>query len=172
MAAQTVAAVFHGVAPGTPIDVTNQTLRMKRSDDDTQDALSPVPIPSSGFEYSWRKSFKLFFTTAPDNAVSNLRFFSDGGSLGVGRSLLFGRSSSYVQASAADQSGGIGSTDVSQITAASPEVIQAGDVVISTDSFPTDGNQDFVMLQLRNDSTAIAGDASAEVTCSYRYDET
>jgi len=166
--------IFHGAAPGLGSDVTLQTVRFKQADDDVQDALSPVPVPLEGYAYSWRKSFKLVATTAPDNRISNLRFFSDGASLGTGRTVLFGRSSSYVQASAGDQAGGISSTDVDLLTSSSPETIQGGTVMDSGDAYPYDGGaaQDYVMLQLRHDVNVVAGDAAAAKTLTYRFDET
>ena len=111
--------------------------------------------------------------TAPDNRISNVRIFSLQESLGVGREIFFGRSSSYVQASAGDLAGAIGSTNLDAFTATSPEVIQAGDVFLAGDAFPFDGGarQDFWMFQLQHDVTAIAGDAAASKTLVCRYDE-
>lgn len=173
MAAATELRIHHGAAPGLGVDATGLTLRMKRADDDIQDDQNPVPIPDDGVEFSWRKSIKLAATTAPDNRISNLRIFSLGESLGVGREIFFGRSSSYVQASAGDQAGAIGSTNFDAFTATAPEVIQAGDVLLSSDVFPFDGGarQDFWMFQLRHDITAIEGDAAASKTLVARYDE-
>ena len=174
MPAVTQVRVLHGASPGLGTDATNLTLRMKQADDDTQDATAPIPVPSSGKAYSWRKTFLFVANTAPDNAISNLRFFSDGASLGTGRKIMFARSSSYVQATATDAAATIGSTDVSTLTASSPETIQAGNLVLSTDSFPSSGGslQEFVMLQLEVGTTATAGNSSAAMTLSYRYDET
>lgn len=174
MAATTEVRVSHGAAPGLGTDVTSQTLRMKRADDDLQNDASSVPIPATGVALSWRKSLKIVATTAPDNRIKNLRFFTLGESLGTGRTIFFARTGSYVQASAADQVGAIGSTDVDSLTPTTPEVIQLGDVILSTDSFPTDGGarQDYAMLQLQNDTTALSGDAAASKTLIYEYDET
>lgn len=173
MAATVEARIHHGAAPGLGTDVTNQTIRFKRADDDVQDSVAPVPVPDAGFAYSWRKSLRLVIVTAPDNRVENLRFFTDGASLGVGREVFFARSSSYVQATAGDEGGAIGSTNVDSLTSSSPEVLQAGTLASSGDIFPTAGTgQDFVMLQLRNATAALAGDAAAAKTLFYRYDET
>lgn len=173
MAAEVEIRVFHGASPGLGADVTGDTLRFKRADDDAQDALTPVAIPTSGYGYSWRKSFKLVVTALPDTQVGNLRFFSGGESLGAGRAILFARSSSYVQASIADEDGPIGGTDVDDLTAGAPEVIQAATVVDSGDTAPTDGGalQDYVMLQMRLDATALAGAAAAAKSLTYRFDE-
>lgn len=176
MVSQTEARVFHGAAPGLGVDITGQTLRFKRADDDLQDANNPIPVPAAGVEHSWRKSFKLIMVTAPDNAISNLRFFSDPGSLGTGRTVLFARSVAYTQASAADEGTPISAVDVQTKTAASPEVIEPGELANSGDVFPTDagaaGQQDFVELQLAQDSTATVGNSAAAMTLRLRYDET
>ena len=174
MTATTEVRVLHGAAPGLGTNATALTLRFKQSDDDTQDALAPIPVPSAGKAYSYRKSFLFVATTAPDNVISNLRFFSDGTSLGTGRKVLFARSSSYVQASATDVTASVGSTDVTTLTATSPETIQAGNLILSTDSFPTAGAalQEYVMLQLEASTSATAGNSSSAMTLSYRYDET
>lgn len=165
--------VFHGASPGLGADVTGDTLRFKRADNDTQDAVDPVPIPASGDAYSWRKVVKLVATTAPSNRLANLRFFSGGESLGTGRTVLFSRTGSYVQPSIADQDGPIGGTDVDDLTSGAPEVIQAGTFISSGDSFPYDGGalQDYVNLQMKLASNALAGAAAAAKTLTYRYDE-
>ena len=157
------------------MDVTAQTLRLKRSDDDVQDAAFPVPIPAAGLEYSWRKSLRLIVVSAPDNEISNLRFYSDGGSVGTGRRVLFNRDPAYTQASAADEGTPIGATDVSTIVQASPEVIEPGVLCDSGDAYPlaegAAGQQDYVELQLEVGPTATVGAGSA-MTLRYRYNET
>ena len=173
MAATTGLRVYHGSNPGLGVDATGLTLRFKQADDDQQDDQNPVPIPQEGVAFSWRKSLKLAATTAPDNRISNVRIFSLQESLGVGREVFFGRSSSYVQATAGDEAGAIGSTNMDTFTATAPEVIQAGDVLLSSDTYPFDGGarQDFWMFQLQHAITAIAGDAAAAKTLVCRYDE-
>lgn len=173
MVASVELRVFHGAAPVLGADVTGDTLRFKRADNDTQDAVDPVPIPDEGYAYSWRKVFKLVCTAAPDNRLANLRFFSGGESLGAGRAILFARTGSYVQPSVADEDGPIGGTDVDDLTSGAPEVIQAGTFVASGDTVPTDGGalQDYVNLQMRLGSTALAGAAAAAKRLTYRYDE-
>lgn len=173
MAATTELRVHHGSSPGLGTDVTGQTLRFKQADDDVQNDQNPVPIPDEGVAFSWRKSLKLAATVAPDNRINNLRIFTLGESLGVGREVFFARSSAYVQATAGDQAGAIGSTNLDLFTPTSPEVIQAGDVILASDPMPFDGGvrQDFSMFQLRHDVTAIAGDAAAAKTLVVRFDE-
>ena len=175
MVATVEARVLHGVTPALGVDVTGTTLRFKQADNDVADASNPVPIPAAGFNYSWRKSFLLVVVTAPDNQISNLRFFADPGSLGTGRRSLFASAASYTQASAADASTPISAVDVTTKTAASPEVLQAGELVNDTDTFPTSagtsGSQNVVELQLEVGPTATAGNGPGALTLRYRYDE-
>jgi hypothetical protein len=172
MAAAVECRVLHGAAPGLGTDVTSTTLRLKQSDDDLLNALFPVPIPGVGVNYSWRKTFLLVVTSSPDNAISNLRFFSDGGSLGVGRTILFNRAASYTQATAADETSPISAVDATSKTASSPESLVPGQWVIDTDPVPTAGTgQDHVELQLAVDPTALVGDSAAAIVFRYRYNE-
>ncbi len=172
MAATVEVRVLHGAAPALGLDATGQTLRLKRSDDDLQNAQFPVPIPTAGVEHSWRKTFLLVVTAPPDNAISNVRFFTDGGSLGVGRRLLFNRDAAYTQASAADESTPIGAVEATTLTDVAPEVLVPGQLVSDTDPVPTAGaGQDHVELQLEVDPTAQVGNAAAAVVCRFRYNE-
>ena len=175
MAAQTEVRVFHGGAPGLGVDVTGQTLRFKRADNDAQDSANLVPVPAAGLAYSWRKSFKLVMLTAPDNEISDLRFFADAGSLGTGRRILFARSAAYNQATAADETVPISAVDVTTKTSGSPESIQPGVLATNSDTFPTAagtaGSQDHVELQVEQGPTATVGNAAAAMTVRYRYTE-
>lgn len=175
MAATVEVRIHHGAAPGLGVDATGATLRLKRADSDAQDAAFPVPIPAAGLEYSWRKSFRLVILTAPDNEISNLRFFSDGGSAGVGRRILYARSTPYVQASAADEAVAISAVDVTTLLVGAPEVLEPGVLCDDTDVYPlaegAAGQQDYSQLQLETGPTAVAG-TGGSVVCRLRYNET
>lgn len=173
MAADTQFAVFHGAAPGVPTDVTNQTIRFKRADDDGIDASSPVPVPSSGFNYSWRKNCKLRVDdlgSGPDNVISNLRFYSEGQSFGTDKALLVAVAAAYTQASAADESAAIaGAVDVDSYTSAAPLVVNGGTVFSAAEV--GDGSQNFVVLQARLGPAAGGGNVAEAKGLVYRYDE-
>ena len=174
MAATTTVRSFHGSGPSNA-DVTSTEIRFKRADNDTVDALNPVPIPTSGFNYSWRKHTKLRIDTAPANQITNLRWFSSGTALGTGITHLAVNSSSYTQGSSSDESAAIPSgVDSSTYTSGSPLTITAGQVAASGDTFPTfagsSGSQDYMVQQMKVDTTAAAG-ASGARTFTYRYDE-
>lgn len=170
MAATTEIHVFHGAGP-TNTDITNTEIRFKRADNDTVDALNPVPIPVSGTNYSQRKHTKLRAVTAPANQITNLRFFSSGTALGTGITHLVAAASSYTQASSGDETVPIsGGTDSVAYTSGAPLVVNAGVVAQSTDTFPTFGTQDFLVQQMAVGTTASAGTSGAR-TFTYRYDE-
>jgi len=172
MPASVEVRVLHGAAPGLGVDATSQTLRLKQSDDDVQNAQFPVPIPAAGTNYSWRKTFLLVVTSPPDNAISNLRFFSDGGSLGAGRLVLFGRDPAYTQATAADETAAVSAVDATVLTSVAPEVLVPGQLVSDLDPVPTKGTgQDHVELQLAIDPTATVGNSAAAIVFRYRYNE-
>lgn len=129
-----------------------------------------IPVPTSGTNYSWRKSFKLNVTATPVGSVANLRFFSDAVSWGTGITALAKVSASYVQGSSSDNSTPISSaTDVTTYTSASPLTVNAGTVL----SNPSTGygTQDYVVMQVAGVSTVVAGTTSAR-TLTYRVDET
>lgn len=170
MASTTEIHVFHGAGPSNS-DITNTEIRFKRADNDTVDALNPVPIPTSGTNYSQRKHTKLRIVTAPANQITNLRFFSSGTALGTGITHLVAAAAAYTQASTADETAAIpGGTDSASYTSAAPLVVNSGIVAQSTDSFPTFGTQDFLVQQMAVGTTASAGTSGAR-TFTYRYDE-
>lgn len=173
MSATIEVRVLHGGAPALGSDITDQTARFKLADDDAQDANDPVDKPAAGVTFAWRKSFLLVCTQLPDNALRNLRFFSDGASIGTGQRVLFATSTSYIQATSADESVPISAVDVDVLTSSNPAVIQAGQFVDGfTDVAPTSGGalQDHVMLQLEVASNAVGGDGGSK-TLTYRYEE-
>lgn len=170
MVAVVESSVYHGVSPGAPTNISGATVRFKRSDDDAVDALNPIPIPSAGFNYSWRKSFKLRApTTGPDNQINNLRFFSETQVLGTDRIILILQDPTYTQGSLGDESAAISAVDVDSFTLGSPKIINAGQVfgVLETG----DGTQDFVVLQARVGPAAVAGNGDNAKGLVYRYDE-
>lgn len=173
MASTTRVVVFHGSSPTTSI-ITNTHIRFKRADDDTVNTANPIPIPTNSINYSWRKHTKLEFVTAPPEEITNLRWLSDGTTVGTGVQLVVTRTNTYVQGSVSDETaqvtGDDTTVDATTYTTSSPLVVNAGTVVTSTDTFPRLGNQKFVAQQMKVFTTALAGSTSAR-TYVCRYDE-
>lgn len=55
------------------------TIRFKLADNATVDAVNPITIPSTGQIYSYVKQIRADITAAPDNQISNMIYYSDGG---------------------------------------------------------------------------------------------
>lgn len=172
MAATTKIHEFIGSGP-TAVDITSLHIRFKRADNDDSaeqppDALNPVPIPTSGTNYSWRKHTKLYIQTTPANQISNLRYFSSGTALGTGivhQALL---NATYTQGSTSDETTSIGGTDTATYTSSSPLTVNSG-VVIANPSTGY-GTQNYLVQQMNIGTTASAG-TSGTRTLTYRYDE-
>ena len=58
MVADAQVHVFHGVSPGTPADITNTTIRFKRADNDTIDAIYAGTPEGSVIVTNWRATGK------------------------------------------------------------------------------------------------------------------
>jgi hypothetical protein len=170
MAATTYVHVFNGAGPSAT-DITSTEIRFKRADNNTVDALTPVPIPAASEVFSWRKSTKLYIATSPSAYIRNLRFFSSGTALGTGITHYVVASASYVQGSSSDETSKIGSgIDSTTYTSGSPLTINAGDVILTGGSIPGYGTQDYLVQQIGVASTASAG-VSGTRTYTLRYDE-
>lgn len=66
--------------PGAETNVDGQVpnLRWQTADDPLALLTNPIPRPTAGTNYSFWKSVYLQCTTAPDNAVNNVQFYTDG----------------------------------------------------------------------------------------------
>jgi len=170
MAATYRVDVFHTAGPTSGAWPAGGLLHRADTDPTTAGAATPVPVPAAGSNYSWRKSFKLNVTVTPSGAVTNLRWFSDGVSVGTGLVVLAKNTASYTLASSADETVALGSSvDATTLTSASPMTVNAGTVL----SNPSTGfgTQNYVEMQLQVGTTAGPG-VTALRTYSYRVDET
>ncbi len=160
---------FHG---STPVPNSNiSSIRFRRDDTDTQDYSSPIPIPSSGINYSWRKSIKANITISPSAQISNLRWYSDGIAWENGVVCYVCHYSNYIQASVSDNTTEISGSDLADstiYTSASPLVINSG-IVISNPNTGY-GTQDYLIMQLSVDSDAVQGVQSSH-SFFYTWDE-
>jgi hypothetical protein len=171
MAATYSVHVFTGSGP-TDTAHTNGW-RFHRADTNTSadGSTTYIPIPASGTNYSYRRTFKLKVDTTPVGAVANLRFFSDGSSWGTGITCYAKQKAAYTQATSADNTALFDGTavDVTTYTSGSPLTINSGNVL----SNPSTGygTQDYLVMQVGVGSTAAAGTTAAR-TLTYRVDET
>jgi len=182
MAASAQTFYYHGSSPGTASsDVTGLTVRHQLADRDTQDALYPIPYPSTGLSFGWRKSSIINFFTSPASNISNLRWFlSSTPPTGISFFARVQAAGVYVQASASDQNGISGFTDNStdqsnnnavNYTSASPLTVNSGTVITNPNTGV--GSQVFVETQLAVTTSYTGGPGpitSFQIT--YRYSET
>ncbi len=178
-------------APGTETDVDGlgaPNLRMKTADTFAIDSTNPVPIPSSGTNYSFWKQIYLFCDTAPDTQVDNIQFYTDGTTFGTGVTLnvalQFPTKTSASDAGYEVATGTVGTTGIEVITghASVTSVASAFDYTsgstlsgptISEDSSiinATGESSNYLVLQLAVVSTASPGNKTDE-TMTFQYDE-
>jgi hypothetical protein len=180
MSASSQTRYYHGSSPSPNPDCTGTTVRHKRADNDIQDSNNPIPVPSSGIAFGWRKSSKENFASSPAGSISNLRWFVASAFL---TGLYFGAwlNAVYTQGSdAGDDAGVTGFTDTtpnqttnnaSNYLAASPLTVNAGTVLSNPST--GEGSQSFVVTQMGVYSTYAAGPGPiTPVGVTYRYSET
>lgn len=169
MAATVQILSYHGSSPTTST-IANTDIRFKRADNDTLNALNPMQIPASGTNFSWRKHTKFVVLSAPDNEVSNLKFFVSA-SPTVGISHFLKLDPGYTPASSADEVGQIAGTINSAIyISTSPLTIAAGTFVTSTSLVPSTGAQNYLVHQIGVSASAAPGNQSTG-SYTYRWDE-
>lgn len=80
----------------TPTDKTSGTIRFQAIDTPNATNLNdPIPVPSSGQNYSFRKVLRLYLASGTFTQISNLRAYTDGvNSYGSGRKLWVNNPSS------------------------------------------------------------------------------
>jgi len=157
---------FHGTTP-TGVDVTGQTLRFKKADNDVQDSADPMPIPETGEEFSYVKQLRLKAITTPAAVIENIKVFSDGALdwTGCGCFLITG-GMAYLDPVAQADTGLTGWTDnFGSFTSANPLAVSGHIANPNVGYFG-----DYVRLQLRVTPTATPGLAPAE-SVTFRYDE-
>lgn len=79
--------------PGTSTDVDAlgpPSVRFKTNDNPTIDTVDPVPIPTSGTNYSYVKSLYFYCDVAPDTQIDNFKIYTDGGGFGTGITIYIG----------------------------------------------------------------------------------
>ena len=181
MAATIVIAQYTGAAPGASTDVTSASVEVGTSDEAL--TASAIPIPSSGSNHSYWSHFALVATAAADNAIDNLKFYTDGtNSLGTGVTALVSTASRYDRGTGTAGSSGevlilanhaslsgcpaTGATSDMFLYTSSCKMTIAGSIATGTGSI----GDFFVVSQLSVINTAGAGD-SPEETLTYEYDE-
>ena len=79
--------------PGTQQNVSAlgpPNLRFKTADDATIDSVNPIPIPTTGSNFSFWKQIYLEVTGGTFTQIDNVQFYTDGGGFGTGISTFVG----------------------------------------------------------------------------------
>ena len=164
---------YNGAGP-TACDITSASLKAGTSD---ELSASNTPVPTSGSNYTYWATTGLYCTAAADNALNNIKWYSDGtNSLGTGLMAVVTQASAYVQADGtAGSSGSVLSLANHSGACAAPvnfttytsgtKMSVSGSTDTTVGSF---GN--FLVVQVQVETTASAGN-SGEETFTWQYDE-
>lgn len=136
-----------------------------------------IPVPTSGSNYSYWVNTQLHATVAPDNSLTNVKFYTDGGNgLGTDITAIVSTASIYIGASGAAGSSGslltaanhaslTGATSNLFLYTSSCKLTVAGSIANTTGSFANRA-----VYQLIVASNASAGNTGAE-TMTWEWDE-
>lgn len=171
---------INGAAPGTFTTIT--TARFATMDSNNPGINNPIPIPTSGFNRSFRKAFALAFA-GTFTQINNVNIYTDGGDFGTGLLTLVGSFknnkgfplASYVIAPGqtgvngslltygSNLTGIYGSKSFFGYTSGAKKLV--GSMV-----FTAAGTSRWLPLQLQVGSNAVQGVLTAE-TITWTYDE-
>jgi hypothetical protein len=181
MAATVIIRRKTGAGP-TNTDITSANTRASASDNPyTTETTNPVPIPGAGTNYSFWVVTRLNCTVAPDTAINNIEWYTDGtSSLGTGVTLEVATANAYDQATGTvgttgDEltvaNYGNGTTDLDAEPADAFNYDSGSGLAVAGSTSGTGEFGDYVVYQFGVGSTASAGATTAE-TITWQYDET
>ena len=156
-----------GASPGSEAN-TNWDVGLINDDSNSTDTGSyPIPVPESGYSYSYESWLRLKCTAAPDNAVDNIKVWFTATAPATGVSLMIGTTTSY--ATPTNEGSSVATTNAT-------EYPDAGDALSvgtpqSYDQISAIGEySDYVVVQLRVGPTAGQGNLPVQIL-HVRYDE-
>jgi len=181
MAASVIINRLTGAGP-TTTDITSATNRMSTSDVVAPGTSDPIPIPGAGTNYSYWVTTRLeVITTAPDNGINNIKWYSDATGFGTGLTCMGDPATAYTQAAGGGHVQGttgdvLNSTNYTSLTSASGTDVTTytsgasksvtGSIGASLGEFG-----DRFVYQLGVGSTAGVGTMTAR-TFTWQFDET
>lgn len=173
----------------TNVNALNPNLRWKTNDNTTIDLIDPVPRPSTGINFSYWKSVYLQCITAPDNAVNNVQFYSDGTVYDTPNVVLYIGNETPTRTALLttgyDVATGVvgisgdemvaGHVDITGKTLVSDFIVSATKAISITEAGniinATGETTDYMIFQLNVIQTATAGNTGTE-SFTIQYDET
>jgi hypothetical protein len=181
-------------SPGTSNDLSagGTIIRWHTSDaGTTMDTSNPIPVPSSGTNFSYWQQWYMEMTVRPGaEVVNNLKFYTDGAGYGTGITLYVGDENPVHTAAATtgyDLATGTAGTSGDEMitvaakhtdlttetsafsyTSAAPRSMTIGEASSQMDAVAETGN--YIVMQLAVGTTATPATLTAE-TMTGRYDE-
>lgn len=152
------------------VDKTSGTVRFKDADNATVDANNPLVIGGATV-YSYTKKLRAYMEAPPNTQVSNLRWYSDGGSA-WGAEVALNVKNLGVTWGDNYKTAMTGGANFFGYTASSPAPLD-GDAADAGPFVPADDNTyigDLIELQMSITSAATQGTLAAE-SCTLAYDE-
>lgn len=140
------------------------TIRFKNADNATVDANNPMVIPTAGVDYSYDKWTRFKVTVAPDNNISNLKFYTDGAN-GLGTGVLLYAKAVTTYSTPAEATTTTGYTNAFTYTSGAALSMGAGPYT------GTGEKGDHAVLMMTVGTSATQGNTNNE-TVTYSYDET
>ncbi len=155
---------------GSPSLTTITNLRNNTDDTANPGLINPLVKPVSGTNYGFWKTVYLNAVTTPQNAINNVKLYSNGSLGWTGVTLNVGYSATYNQATGTvgitGNASGVATVDVQTYTSGSPLSV-AGSI-----ANPNTGKiSDYVVFQAAISTSAVAGNLPAG-TITFSYDET
>lgn len=161
-------------ATPTSTDVTSGSVHAGTQDANTSPC--KIPVPTSGSNYSFWVNSQLHATVAPDNSLTNVKFYTDAGAFGTDITAIVSTASTYASALGAAGSSGslLNQTNHASLTGAtsnlflytsSCKLTVAGSIANTTGSFTNR-----VVYQLIVASNASAGNTAGRVM-TFEFDE-
>lgn len=164
-----------GPVAATSTNVTSGSVHAGTEDVNTSPC--KIPVPTAGSNYSFWVNTQLHATVAPDNSLTNIKWYTDGANtFGTDITAIVSTASIYIGASGAAGSSGslltaanhaslTGATSSLFLYTSSCKLAVAGSIANTTGSF---GNR--VVYQLIVASNASAGNTGSE-TITFEFDE-
>lgn len=167
MAATVSIKEVNGASAGTPNTITSA--RFCTADAYNPGTDNPLVKPTSGSNYSYKKSFYLNADTSPSGTINNIKWYSDGTIGWTGVTIQVKTAETYAQATGTEGTTGAemtGGASAATYTSASPLSV-TGSI-----SNPDTGKiSHYVEMQAVVSTDAVAGSLAAE-TMTFKYDET
>lgn len=151
---------------------TGGTVRWKKADNLTVDINNPLVKPTAGSDRSYDKWLRLRCEgTAPTGQITNIQFYTDGGSLGTGITVYAKTTNSGSYKSPEIPASDTGYTDASTYVVGSRKNMLTVNAGPFTTAFTDMG--DFLMIHMTIGTTVTAPqNPTTSQTLTFTYDET